>query len=252
MLVERNQIDFTFQRPQKLDQLPGVLQRIVDSVNKQIFHSNTLAVRQRIVFQHRQKSRQRIRPVYRHQVTSRFRICSIQRNRQVDRKIPAELLQLRNQTGGRQGHPAMRKVIAIRVENDRQGLYDCLIIRQRLSHSHENDINETPAVIQITQHCVDLVHNLRSREISLQTDRSGAAEPAFESAPKLCRNAHGVMIPHRHQNAFHTAIFFQWKQILSTSVRADEDTFRDQARNESNAVQLIAQALGQISHTVNA
>ena len=154
--------------------------------------------------------------VNRDELITQLIIRSVQRQRQSNGQLlHLELTNTRHQAHGRHGQTASRNTEALgrRVNQAVHSAHGCLVVSERLTHAHEDNIGNTQRtsilrtafcffqslhLLQVAGTGNDLLHNFCGGQVTGQTLLTGRAEGAVHATASLRRDAHGhaVVIAH--------------------------------------------------------
>ena len=143
----------------------------------------------RVIPASRQQVVNRVQLVDRHDRVPQFVVRRMQRYGKRDIAVVRELVDVRHNARGTDRDPAARQPIApVRNQQPQDG-NDVAVIRQRLPHSHENDIGNGRLAIFATRQLAigdeHLADDFRARQVAVESLRAGCAKRAVERAPDL-------------------------------------------------------------------
>mmetsp|Transcript_33354 Transcript_33354/g.84965 ORF Transcript_33354/g.84965 Transcript_33354/m.84965 type:complete len:223 (+) Transcript_33354:569-1237(+) len=115
----------------------------------------------------------------------------MQRDGQLDfRQIVHEAPHVVHDADGAHGDTARRDTEALHIHQASDGVHDALVVFQRLTHAHEDDVGHRPQSPRMHKLLLDLA----GPKVALEPHGAGGAEGAAEPAAHLRRDAEGVAL----------------------------------------------------------
>ena len=106
------------------------------------------------------------------------------------------------------------------MDHQFDGLYRILIIGQRFSHSHQDDIGDGGLLRQSSLYSKNLVDDLCSGEVPFKTDFTGQAEPASHGTTHLSGKAEGQPPFIRDEDTFNAIPILKMEKKFPCSISA--------------------------------
>jgi len=156
--------------------------------------------------------------VDRHKKVSRFIIRGVQGHGKIDRFILSQGANHGRNPAGRQGNPSVRDGQAAVGGDDPYSLQCVIVIFQRLSHSHYDDVLDILSARCVEAEHGNLIGYFGRQKISLETTLAGETEPAPHPASSLCGYTQCPVTLSRDKNAFDKIAVIQFEERFFNAV----------------------------------
>lgn len=158
--IQRDEVDFCPEPLHEFDEAAGIFPAVIDSINENIFKGDHTSVgkgKNPACFQEFFKG---VSPINGHQTIPRLIVGCVQGNGEVHGDVFAELNHFRNKTTRGNGDFPVGKVHFCFMQQDAESLENMMVIGERFSHSHEDNIGQSFRCVHGASYLDDLIYYL--------------------------------------------------------------------------------------------